>query len=671
MKYLFLLLCLGYSAIATAQAPRPSEDPVAESDSISKKVPADLLFRENRESLFRISPDGKYFAEIIADERVSDLVIIDIKKYQVYKHVPLEQKYIDQLYWLNNSRLIFQSRGKIYVIDKDGSNSKQLVGRVDRSQELSYGNFFRSLRYNTVLNTLPKKEDAVMVETYDYTGYADVQLVNLFTGEKIKLIDGSDKKINGWITDRRGEVRLGLKLDDGRINYYLRDLVSGDVEPLNIILDGKEYSLEARADNLMDHEVAFVGFGYDPDIIYINSIVGSDTRKLLAYNLASNRVEKVLIDDKTFDAGGMNGENVQLLFDDKNQKYAGARYEAMTPVYKWEDQGFKQLHSILHKAFTGYMNDIIDVDAANENFVVAQWSDTKAGNIGVFNKKDSSYNVMRYRNEELDKYNLSSSRPFSFQSRDGKQISGYLNLPLEYNKDSLKGLVVIPHGGPWARDSFGLEGFSQFFASRGYVTVRINFRGSTGFGKEHLKAGISGMNTVMIDDIADGAKYVASKFHLDTSKIFIFGHSYGGYATYMSLLRYPELYRRGVVLSAPTDIKSWMKMLKKEDENFSYDFWNTALGDRGSRYLKEISPINYAEDFDKPLLIVHGRFDEIVPVEQAQDMEKELLKNGKEVSLRIIEGEGHSLRDGNSMGYILELADKFFVDSLNTSDKIQ
>ena len=124
---------------------------------------------------------------------------------------------------------------------------------------------------------------------------------------------------------------------------------------------------------------------------------------------------------------------------------------------------------------------------------------------------------------------------------------------------------------------------------------------------------------------------------------FIFGHSYGGYATYMSLIKYPNLYASGVAVSAPSNIKDWMKKQKKDKNYFSYEFWNEALGSKQSKYLSKISPINFVKEMDNPILIFHGKKDKIIPLEQAQNMVKALENEGKNAKLEVLQNEGHSI----------------------------
>ena len=264
------------------------------------------------------------------------------------------------------------------------------------------------------------------------------------------------------------------------------------------------------------------------------------------------------------------------------------------------------------------------------------------------------------KNPELDKFSLSKTKTLIAIARDGYKVPCYVNFPTRSNENNTKPLIVIPHGGPWARDYWELDKFVQYFTNRGYTTLKVNFRGSAGFGKEHLLSGVNSMDEVMIDDIVDATTTAIEKFNLDPENVFLFGHSYGGYATYMSLIRYPELFNSGVALAAPSNLKKWMKIQKREGNEFAYEFWKTALGSKKRKYLEKISPYYQAERLTSPILMFHGKLDEIIPYEQSEEMEVELKKYNSNVNLEILKNEGHSISDSNSWGYILNTSNSFF-----------
>ncbi|GEM_PF-1124509 len=634
---------------------------VVAQDSIPKPVPIEILLKKNNRHTFSISPDGKYFAQIVEDDFTSDLIIVDIDGYKLYKEISMGSKTIDNIVWLTSKRIMYESSGEILAMDIDGNNSIKLVNRLaDKLTKDSYKQH-KNYRYNTVVSLLPENENEILIETYDYNIHASLKRVNIFTGEKITVIEGKKHKVNKWIVDAYGNPRFALKFEDKQITQFEYNSEQNELFPFVVYIDGTEFSLTIDGESYLDQSVLFEGFGYDSNIVYLTSNHESDKRQLISYNLENKMVEKVLVQDALCDVKDPHGRDIDFIFDYSKGELAGIKYESLTPQYKWFSSLYGKISTKLNTEYIGYINDIIDADANNKRFLIHQWSDNNAGNIGVYDTSDNSYAVMFHFNDELNKYKLSKTKSIVINARDDKKIACYLNLPLQDPSHQKPiPLVVIPHGGPWSRDYWEFDDFSQYFASRGYATLRVNFRGSTGFGKSHLLAGVSSIDKIMINDIADATKEVIEKYSIDQKNVFIFGHSYGGYATYMSLLKYPNLFAAGVAVSAPTDIKDWMKFQKKEKNYFSYEFWNKALGSNKGKYLEEISPINFAKDLQKPILIFHGKKDKIIPIEQAREMARLLEENKKDVKLEVLQYEGHTIFDTNGLGYILNTSNNFF-----------
>lgn len=629
-------------------------------DSTNTEVPATVLFKQRNQHSFSISPDGKFFAEVIVNNFENDIIIVDIDGYVLFNKIPLGRKSVDNLYWLNSKRLLYESSGAIYAIDIDGTNGKLIVDHVAYMKNLNWRNLHQSFRVNTLLSILPEKEHVVLIETYDYELNASIKEINIYTGKQYTVVNGELHKMNKWILDSEKNIRLGVRYTDDGLTYLIKNASTEKWEQFFVNIDGKPYPLIVSANTFLNQNLTFEGFGYDTNIIYLTTNINSDKRKLIAYNITEGKVAETLIDDVNCDIQEPHGDRFSFIFDYVEGSVAGLRYESLVPQYRWFSQNYATLHNTLNAKYPRFINDIIDVDGSGNRFVIHQWSDINAGNIGIYDSSDNSYAVMFHFNEELNKFNLSRTKIVTANARDEHKLPGYLTLPVNYDETSQIPLVVIPHGGPWVRDYWGLDEYSQYFSSRGYASLRVNFRGSTGFGKEHVLAGVNSIDEIMINDIADAVLYIADQYNIDRNRIFIYGHSYGGYATYMSLLKYPELYAGGVAVSAPTDIKEWVKQQKKEENLFSYEFWKTALGNRKPKYLDDISPISFVKDIQKPVLIFHGEYDRIIPLEHATNMAKGLEKNKKKVTLEIIQREGHSISDTYSMGYILDKAFEFF-----------
>ena len=633
---------------------------LAQDSLLTGGIPAEILFRKPLFSDYCISPDGKYFAETIKNNHETDLIIVDIDAYKMQERIPLGNIRIQELYWLNPKRLLYEAEGEIFAIDTDGANKTLIVNRLPDRPFRNWSTIYKNFRYNNVLSILPSKKDEILIETFDYEAYATAKRVNIFTGEKYVVASGKHHKINKWMADLNGIIKLGIRYDDTGFYFLDYDAPNDSWRPLNIYLNGNEYPLKISAGSYLDQNLNFEGFDSESDVIYLSSNIDSDRRNLIKYHLKERKLIETLIEDVNCDISDPHGEEISIIHDPKNASLAGFRYEGLVPEFKWYSSEFETAHQILNGKYRLLVHDIIATDNANQRFLVHQWSDSYAGNIGVFNVADSTYAVMHQLNEELNSYRLSRTRNIVVPTRDNYKVPAYLNFPPEHEAGIKVPLVVLPHGGPWTRDYWELDQFAQYFTSRGYATLKVNFRGSTGLGKEHVLAGIRGISSVMIDDLADAVTHVSGNYSVDASRVYLYGHSYGGYATYMSLIRYPQLYASGVAVSAPSDIKSWMKFQKKENNDFAYEFWKVALGTRSNDYFSEISPVNKAEQLNRPILIAHGGQDEIIPVEQANNMVAQLRADGKEVESKIFKNEGHSFQDSNNMGYLLDLAHEFF-----------
>ena len=650
-KTLFFLLLVSFSIFQAFSQ-----------DSTEIALPTTTLLKKNGSSTFSISPDGKYFSQIIDDSFNSDIIIVDIDAYKQHKKFSFGRTTIDDVQWLNSERIVYEVNGEIKALDIDGLNPTVIIDKLANKDYNKWKGFYQNIRYNSVLSIQGPSADEILVSSLNFKGYSDILAVNIYTGQQTKMVDGSKFKISKWIVDANGVAQIGLRYSNDKITFFEFDKDFEELTPLVLAIEGQIVPFEITGSTYLDQKVSIESFDYEENMVYMTSNVASDRRKLLKYDLKNRRVVEVLAEDLNCDIMDPHGKGVDLIFDHKNEKLAGIRYEGMMPQFKWFSQDFKTIQDELNTLAPGYIHEIVDVDAQNNRYVIYQWSDFNLGNIGIYDAAAKSYSVMFHFNQTLNSYALSRTKSVIVEARDGYKVPAYINLPVDYDETKEVPLVVIPHGGPWARDYWEFDPFTQFFATRGYAVLRVNYRGSSGFGRDHIMAGVENMDKVMIDDIADATKFVQQNYSVKPAGTYMYGHSYGGYATYMSLLKYPDLYMAGVAVSAPSDIKKWMKEKRKEGADFTVDFWERALGSKSGSYLKEISPITHAKDISQPIMIVHGKYDRTISVEHARDMAHLLKKSGKRVWLEVLQKEGHSIRDGNALGYLLVKAERFFKE---------
>lgn len=233
-----------------------------------------------------------------------------------------------------------------------------------------------------------------------------------------------------------------------------------------------------------------------------------------------------------------------------------------------------------------------------------------------------------------------------YPSSDGRQITAYLTLPPGGKRTGLP-LVVMPHGGPEAQDDLGFEGWRQFLATRGYAVLQPQFRGSDGFGEAHERAAHGKWGTLVQDDVRAGIAMLAQKGIIDSSRMCIFGWSYGGYMALAGATFSPDLYKCAIAGAGVADLNammSWTADWEGGVDGGSYKYWLARMGDRETR--TAASPSNFAAAVKIPVMLIHGEEDWIVPIDQSEIMERALKKAGKEVEFHRYKRQRHSFQFG-------------------------
>ena len=269
---------------------------------------------------------------------------------------------------------------------------------------------------------------------------------------------------------------------------------------------------------------------------------------------------------------------------------------------------------------------------------------TEPGAYYVFDRHTKKLTLAANRQPGLPAAKLGLMRPFVYKARDGTEIPGYLTRPPGAAAGPLP-LIVMPHGGPEARDAYGFDTWGQILATRGYLVFQPNFRGSSGYGRHFAEAGYRQWGGRMQDDLTDGVQELIRSGQADPARVCIFGASYGGYAALYGGAQSPELYKCVASFAGVSDLRAlvgWEHHTKGHEARFRYA--ERAIGDpvRDARKLAATSPIGFAANYRPPVLLIHGSKDVSVPIQQSQDMARALTRAGKDVRLMVFDGEGHA-----------------------------
>jgi len=339
------------------------------------------------------------------------------------------------------------------------------------------------------------------------------------------------------------------------------------------------------------------------------------------------------------------------------------------PVYRYFDERREALQKGLEQAFPGLSVHAVSTDVAGDKMVIETVGPRTPASYYLFDRNTHRATAIVASYPDLDTTALGEVRQYDYPARDNLHIPAYLTLPPGREAHDLP-LVVLPHGGPDARDDMRFDFVAQFLATRGYAVLRPEFRGSRGFGRPFTVAGLHQWGLKMQDDISDGVKKAISDGIADPKRVCIFGASYGGYAALAGATVTPELYACVISFEGISNLPDMMGYEKRQ---FRVDITNgsfttTRIGDifMDSAQLDATSPALHADRVSAPVLLLHSELDVTVPIEQSEMMEAALKKAGKKVQFVRIPGDDHYMSLEPTRLRVLQEVEKFLASSIGT-----
>ena len=324
----------------------------------------------------------------------------------------------------------------------------------------------------------------------------------------------------------------------------------------------------------------------------------------------------------------------------------------------WRDEGFERDFQYLRQQFPGREVGLADMSGDDRRWVVLVTADVDPGTYHLFDREDRSLVKFGEVRPDLPKERLSSMTPIRYASSDGLEIPAYLTLPKHREGRNLP-LLVMPHGGPWARDYWGYNPNAQFFANRGLAVLQPNFRQSTGFGKKFYAAGRHQWGEKMQDDLTWGVKHLVEKGVADPKRVAIYGGSYGGYAALAGLAFTPEVYAAGASFVGPSNLFTLLNSIPPYWESVRRQF-DYFVGDpkqpADEERLKRQSPLFSVDRMRAPLLVVQGANDPRVKKAESDQIVEAYRKKGQAVEYLVAADEGHGFaRPDNRLAAMLVL----------------
>ena len=471
----------------------------------------------------------------------------------------------------------------------------------------------------------------------------DPYQLNLLTGERT-LIRKNTERVAAWIFDRAGQLRLAGRVDN-----------AGEQEILRVDADGFKKIYSCGIFDTCDP----IRFHKDGKRVYVETNKGEsqDLTGLALLDVGSGMTEIVESDP-------LNRVDLQTA------SFSEATDELLATSYM-DDKLRRVFHSKLLEADYRWLEQqkpgrqvgVVSQTMDESKWIVAFNSDTEPGEIYLFDRKTRKL-VEQYKvRDKIDRTALSAMTVVRYASSDGLQIPAYVTVPKGLPGKNLP-LIVLPHGGPWARDVWGFNELHQLLANRGYAVLSPNFRGSTGFGRKFLNAGNGEWGRKMQDDITWGVKHLVSKGIADPKRVGIMGGSYGGYATLAGVAFTPDLYKAGVDIVGPSNLITLLDAIPpywEAGRKIMYARMADLGTDEGKKWLAERSPLSAAAKIRTPLMVVQGANDPRVAKAEAEQIVVALRDRWFPVEYLLANDEGHGFaRPVNNMAMYMAV-EKFLA----------
>ncbi len=640
------------------------------------QLPADAFGRLPNVSSVDISPDGRHLAMIAGNTREERSIIVTSLETGEAVRIPSGEERAVQVNWLSNDRfgaVFFKytevfggvaefNRPRLLVMDRDGSD------RVEINPPAPVVDYLLD-DPNHVIMVAGIRQEAEGRRTGEMIQRTDIYRVNINTGNARPIQIGTEDT-TGWILGPSGEPRMRIDTQSrtvraasarGRFEGMEAEKYFYYAKPPGSNRWSLIHERDVRSNDDEEERNSFFVAGLTDDEMtayLVGRVNGADLTGLYTMDLTSGEIEGPLFVPDGFDLGG-------VARDPYTRKALGYVWTEGERKRVFFDEMFEGIHTSLEEAFPDSEIALTSWSADRSRFVVRVQGGTVIDNYYLYDRAAGQLRMIARAYPEIPDAAANPVQWIDYQARDGLRIQSYLTLPRDREAENLP-TIVLPHGGPEARDFPGFDWWSQFLAHRGYAVLQPQFRHSEGFGRNFVEAGYGEWGRAMNHDLEDGVEWLVEQGITDPEKICIFGWSYGGYATLAGLAFSPDLYRCGVAGAPVSDVISfleWSEEVRGGVRSPIVEYWNRAIGehyaDRSG--VIAISPARHAANVKAPLLLIHGDIDLIVPISQSEIMARAMDEAGKPYEFTVLEDENHNLLIGETRMKMLEELDRFLA----------
>jgi len=641
-----LVLIAALLAPGTARSQTPATPAGAGSPPL---IDRELFFGNPEIAGAQISPDGQFIAFIKPYKETRNVWVKKTSEpFTAAKLITADTKRpIPGYFWSKDSKYI------LFVQDQAGDENYNVYA-VNPADPPAAGqdapaarNITDAKSVRALIYDVPKHEpDAMFVGLNDRdAAWHDLYKVKISTGERT-LVRKNTEKIASWIFDNKGQLRLAARIND-----------DGDAEVLRVDPDAFK---EVYSCTVFE-SCGTVRFHKDNKRVYFITNKGEpNLTGLMLFDPDTGKEEFVESDPlKRVDFGGAR-------FSDRTEEMIVTFYEDDRTRRYFKDKAFEAAYREVQKKLPGKEIGFGSSTTDENLWLVSASSDNEPGETYLFDRQTKQLTHQYRIREKLPREHLTSMKAVRYKSLDGLEIPAYLTLPKGAPAKNLPA-ILLPHGGPWARDSWGYSSLPQFLSNRGYAVLQMNFRGSTGYGKQFLNAGNNQWGDKMQEDVTAGAKYLIAEGIADPKRIGIMGGSYGGYATLAGVAFTPDVYAAGVSIVGPSNLITLLETIPPYWEA-ARKIFHKRMGDpttpEGKKQLERQSPLNSVTRIKTPLLVAQGANDPRVKQAESDQIVIALRDRDFPVEYLVAPDEGHGFaRPVNNMA-LFAATEKFLAKHL-------
>jgi dipeptidyl aminopeptidase/acylaminoacyl peptidase len=457
--------------------------------------------------------------------------------------------------------------------------------------------------------------------------------------------------VNVWYADHEGRVRAGAGRSEDGINHIVVARVS----------DREAFREVTGSGSTQQADLEFAGFGADPKLVYLSAPGATGRKELVTYDLAKQRRVATLYANPEYDVGAI----VSAPLDGS---LAAVEVDAEKPELHFFDPAAEREQASIDAALPGTTNRIVSTSRDASMAIVLARADVDPPDYCRYDRDHKRMDFLFTSNPNLDRAQLASMKPVRYAARDGLSIAAYLTVPHGAPAKNLP-VIVLVHDGPSGRVSWGWDPVVQFLASRGFAVFQPNYRGSTGYGREHERLGYRQWGLAMQDDLVDGVRWLVSQGIANPTRVGIYGIGYGGYAALLAAAKTPELFHAAASYGAVTDL---VDLLENPAHYHSTDLNQPVegrlAGDREA--LAALSPARLGAQVRIPVLVAHGLADGVVDSDQSREMVAAVEDAGGSVESYFYRRELHELLDEQNRIDFHEKLAAFFARHLSAIESL-